>query len=307
MAYLSQYEYYENSGAAPTNKNWGSYQYVSLKEIVNNYLLMYHDNNNLTTNEERYKILFHAKRAIQELNYDAFKEIKVVERDVCDDVRYILPDDYVNWVRVSIYHNGTLFPLTENIQINSATAYLQDNDCNILFDASGNVLKPQYSQIDTDRLNKTKKSIYLNQGSPYHGYEGWCIDGFWCFDYAVGKRFGLNTETANALPTFRIDNKAGVINFSSGVGGKSIILEYVSDGMEAGDNSLVTVNKLFEEYVYAYITYTLLNSKLGIPEYQVQRARRNKSSLLRNAKLRLSNIHPGRLLMNLRGQDKIIK
>ncbi len=307
MAYLSQYEYYENSGAAPTNKNWGSYQYVSLKEIVNNYLLMYHDNNNLTTNEERYKILFHAKRAIQELNYDAFKEIKVLELDVCDDLRYILPDDYVNWVRVSIYHNGTLFPLTENIQINSATAYLQDNDCNILFDASGNVLKPQYSQIDTDRLNKTKKSIYLNQGSPYHGYEGWCIDGFWCFDYAVGKRFGLNTETANALPTFRIDNKAGVINFSSGVGGKSIILEYVSDGMEAGDNSLVTVNKLFEEYVYAYITYTLLNSKLGIPEYQVQRARRNKSSLLRNAKLRLSNIHPGRLLMNLRGQDKIIK
>ena len=34
---------------------------------------------------------------------------------------------------------------------------------------------------------------------------------------------------------------------------------------------------------------------------------KDKSSLLRNAKLRLSNIHPGRLLMNLRGQDKWIK
>jgi len=29
--------------------------------------------------------------------------------------------------------------------------------------------------------------------------------------------------------------------------------------------------------------------------------------LLRNAKIRISNIHPGRLLMNLRGMDKIIK
>lgn len=307
MAYLTQYQYYENDGSAPLNKNWGSYQYVKLTDIVNNYLLMYHDNNNLTTNEEKYKILFHAKRAIQELNYDAFKEVKVLELDVCDDLRYILPSDYVNWVRVSIYYNGTLFPLTENIQINSATAYLQDNDCNILFDSSGNILKPQYSQIDTDRLNKTKKSIYLNQGSPYDGYEGWCIDGFWCFDVAVGKRFGLNTETANALPTFKIDNKAGVVNFSSGVSGKSIILEYVSDGMESGNNSLITVNKLFEEYVYSYITYALLNSKLGEPEYIVNRARKNKSSLLRNAKIRLSNIHPGRLLMNLRGQDKIIK
>ena len=32
-----------------------------------------------------------------------------------------------------------------------------------------------------------------------------------------------------------------------------------------------------------------------------------KSALLRNAKIRLSDIHPGRLLMNLRGQSKWIK
>ena len=42
-------------------------------------------------------------------------------------------------------------------------------------------------------------------------------------------------------------------------------------------------------------------------EYVINRARKDKSSLLRNAKLRLSNIHPGRLLMNLRGQDKWLK
>ena len=310
MPYISQYAYYENSGNLPIDKNWGSYQYVSLEDIVNNYLLMYHDNNNITTNEERYKILFHAKRAIQELNYDAFKEIKVLELDVCkDSLRYILPSDYVNWVRISIYHNGVLFPLTENIQTNYANAYLQDNDCNLLFDQDGNVLRPENSNIDLDRLKNKKKSIYLNEGSPFNGYEGWYMEegGYWAFDFAFGKMFGLNTETANALPTFKINSKAGVINFSSGAGGKSVILEYVSDGMENGDNSLITVNKMFEEYLYAYIAYSLLNSKLGVPEYQVQRARRNKSALLRNAKIRISNIHPGRLLMNLRGQDKIIK
>ena len=46
---------------------------------------------------------------------------------------------------------------------------------------------------------------------------------------------------------------------------------------------------------------------LGVQEYVVNRARKDKSSLLRNAKIRLSNIHPGRLLMNLRGQNKLIK
>ena len=77
MSYISQYEYYENGGNAPEDANWGSYQYVSLKDIVVNYQLMYSGNHSLINNEERYKILFHAKRAIQELNYDAFKEVKV--------------------------------------------------------------------------------------------------------------------------------------------------------------------------------------------------------------------------------------
>jgi hypothetical protein len=85
------------------------------------------------------------------------------------------------------------------------------------------------------------------------------------------------------------------------------IVEYVSDGMEGGDDSLITVNKLFEKYVYAYIQYEILNSKFGVQEYVVARARKEKAALLRNSKIRLSNIHPGRLLMSLRGMDKWIK
>jgi hypothetical protein len=85
------------------------------------------------------------------------------------------------------------------------------------------------------------------------------------------------------------------------------ILEYISDGMQGGDDTKVSVNKLFEEYIYAYIKYALLNSKFGIQEYVVNRAKKDKSALLRNAKIRISNMHPGRLLMNLRGQNKWIK
>ena len=117
----------------------------------------------------------------------------------------------------------------------------------------------------------------------------------------------MNTETANVNPTFRIDKKAGVINFDSTMLNENCVLEYVSDGMESGNDSLVTVNKLFEEYIYASIKYALLNSKFNVQEYIINRARKDKSALLRNAKIRLSNIHPGRLLMNLRGDNKWIK
>lgn len=308
MAYISQYQYYENNGLTPEDANWGSYQYVSLYDIVNNFMLMYAGNHNLINNEERFKVLFHAKRAIQELNYDAFKEIKVLELNVTENLRYVLPSDYVNWVRISMYKDGVLYPLSENVQTQTSNAYLQDNTGRILFDIDGNILRPQFSHIDYDRIKGTKQSIYLDQNNAqFNGMPGYNVDGSWYFDFEVGARFGLNTETANANPTFTIDKKAGVINFSSSVGNNLVILEYVSDGMENGDDSKVSVNKLFEDYIYAAIEYAILSSKLGVQEYIIARTRKRKGALLRNAKIRISNIHPGRLLMNLRGQDKWLK
>lgn len=305
--YISQYQYYENGGNSPEDANWGSYQYVSLQDIVNNFMLMYNGNHSLINNEERYKIIFHAKRAIQELNYDAFKEIKILELAVPDTLRYILPSDYVNFVRISLYKDGVLRPLSENIQTLTSKAYLQDNQYKILFDQDGNALQPQNSQIDTDRINNTKKTIYLNDLNQFDGQEGYEIDGRWFFEYSIGGSYGMNTETANFNPTFTIDKKGGVINFDSHMSGELCIVEYISDGMEGGDNSMISVNKLFEKYIYAYIMYEILNAKLGVQEYIVTRARKEKTALLRNAKIRISNIHPGRLLMNLRGLDKTLK
>jgi hypothetical protein len=305
MAYLNGYQYYNNSGNSPENENWGNYQYISLEDIMNNFMLMYVGNDKLINNVSKYNVLFHAKRGIQELNYDAMKEIKVLEISICEDLKFILPPDFVNYVRISLYKDGVLRPLSENIQVMSSNSYLQDNNCNVLFDQDGNVLEGT-SILDYDRITKSNKTIYLGAGV-FNGKYGWNIDGNWIFDYKVGARFGLNTETANTNPTYNLDKANGVINFSSGMANELCILEYISDGMQGGDDTKVSVNKLFEEYIYAYIKYALLNSKFGIQEYVVNRAKKDKSALLRNAKIRISNMHPGRLLMNLRGQNKWIK
>ena len=59
-----------------------------------------------------------------------------------------------------------------------------------------------------------------------------------------------------------------------------------------------------KEYIYSYIKWAILNTKINQPEYIINRARKEKVSNWRNAKIRLSNLHPGRLLMNMRGQSK---
>ena len=306
MAYLSQYQYYENAGVSPTDVNWGSYQYVPLTDIVNNFLLMYSGNHSLVNNEERYKILFHAKRGIQELNYDAFKEIKALEMKVFDDLKFILPSDYVNWVRISLYKDGYLRPLTENIQVNAAVSYLQSASGALSFNADGTI-QTTTSTLDTQRVDGSQQSIYLNQNNSNDASDIASESPDAWKDYNIGARYGLNTETANFNPTFRIDKKSGVINFDSTMANEQCVLEYIADGMEGGNDSLVSVNKLFEDFLYAYIKYEILNNKFGVQEYIINRARKDKSSLLRNAKIRISNIHPGRLLMNLRGENKWIK
>jgi hypothetical protein len=307
MAYLSNYAYYTNNGNIPEDKNWGSYQYVSLIDIVNNFMLMYVGNQSLINNTPRHKVIFHAKRAIQELNYDAFKEVRALELTVPDSLIYVLPHDYVNWVRVSLYKDGVLYPLNENIQAMSSSAYLQDNNGKILFSQSGDILEPHSSQIDDDRLAGVSKSLYLSPGSQFSGQMGWDIDGDWYFEMGFGGRFGLNTETANINPTFSINKAAGVINFDSRMAEELCILEYISDGMEGGDDSLVSVNKMFEDYVYAAIEYAILNSKHGVQEYIINRARKRRRALLMNARIRMSGMHPGKLLMSLRGMSKSIK
>ena len=244
MPYINNYQYYKNNGAIPEDENWGSYQYVSLSDIVNNFILMYVGNDKLVNNVDRYTILFHAKRSIQELNYDALRNIKVLELQLGTELKMIMPPDYVSYVRMSMLINGVLIPLVENRTVMSATAYLQDNNLDIVFDSNGEIVTGT-SKLDIlrgDNMLYTGGGIYNNQ-------MGYCCDGQWYFNYSIGSRYGMNTEDANMNPKFTINKESGVIDFSSGVENAFIVLEYISDGMENGDSTKITINKLAEECI----------------------------------------------------------
>jgi hypothetical protein len=302
MAYISNYQYYTNNGNVPEDANWGSYQYVSLADIINNFILMYVGNDKLVNNVDRWTILFHAKRAVQELNYDALRNIKVLEFEMGDNLKLVMPPDYINYVRISMLRQGVLLELSENRSVMSATAYLQDNQGDIVFDSNGEVV---VGQSKLDILNQEQR-LYTGTG-PYNGSYGWNYDGNWYFGYNIGGRYGMDPSYANSNPKFTINKAAGVIDFSSGVKNSFIVLEYISDGMENGDDSLITINKLAEEYIYNYLKWALLSNKYGVQEYIVNRVKKEKTASLRNTKIRLSNLHPARLLMSLRGKDKWIK
>lgn len=295
---MSSQDYYNDPSL------YGSSQYVTLKDVVNNFMTMYVGYDKIIDNVDRYNVLFHAKRAIQELNYDTATSIKSLEVMVDDELKVIMPEDYVNYVRISVEVDGFLFKLSENSTINYAKKYQQSDDGSFLFDVDGNLIEEQ-SELDRIRI-EGEYMMYTGPGYWYGRY-GYFYDGDWYFGYKFGGLYGIDASEANDNPKFVVNKDSGVINFSSGMAGKLVVIEYISDGLLSPDPSKVKVHKFAEEFIYSYIKWCLVNNRIGINEYVVRRFRDEKSAMLRNAKIRLSGINPRKLLMTLRGQNNWIK
>jgi hypothetical protein len=120
-----------------------------------------------------------------------------------------------------------------------------------------------------------------------------------------GRRYGLDPQHAQTNGTFYIDNNTGFVHFGSNLAGETVTLKYISDGL--GTDAEMLVHKFAEEAVYKHIMYGLISGRSGIPEYIVQRYKKEKFAETRKAKIRLSNIKMEEFTQVLRGLSKPIK
>lgn len=280
---LTDQQYYENSS------NWGDSQFVTLDNIINNFYLFYVGDSKLISDVDRYDIVFHAKRGLQELHYDALKDVRAIELDLPDDLQLELPKDFVSLVRLSwVDGQGRFHPMIVNNDSAIVKAYLQDNDYNVLFDSSGAALE---GDSITD-INIAKADVVEYEIDSAQQYGG---------------MYGINTATANKNGTYRIDKNLGVLRFSSDVKGATVVIEYVTDGLTHVDESEVKVNKLAEDFLYKYIASQILKYRYNIQEYIVRRAKDDAFAALRNTKIRMMNLNPADIAQAARGRDKWIK
>jgi len=127
-------------------------------------------------------------------------------------------------------------------------------------------------------------------------------DNYWPME---GSRYGLDPQNAQANGSFYIDCISGKIHFSSNIAGKTVILDYISDSL--GTDGEMQVHKFAEEAMYKWISHAILSGKANIPEYQVNRLKKERFAAIRTAKLRLSNLKLEELTQILRGKSKQIK
>ena len=286
----TQYQYQKSN-------NLGGYQFTSLQDVINQFIIAYVGENKIIQKINRTDVAFHAQRALQELSFDTFKCTKAQEIEVPSNLQMILPQDYVNYVKVSWSDSAgvehVLYPAIK-------TSNPRNIKQNLPLDADG-TYNLQSNELDfeptqSDTWNNYKASVPNDNVNKYD-------DG--TYDLAVGERYGLHPQHAQVNGSFYIDEFTGKIHFSSNVSGKTLILKYISDSL--GTDAEMQVHKFAEEAMYKSIAYAIMSTKAGVPEYMINRFKKEKRAEIRKAKLRLSNIKLEEITQILRGKSKWIK
>lgn len=283
---LTDQQYHTNSS------NWGENQFVLLKDIINNFMAFYVGDDKVINDVSRYDVVYQAKRGLQELHYDALKDVRALELDLPDDLQLELPKDFVRLVRLSwVDDRGRLHPMMMDTETTIAKAYLQDDNYNIIFDSNGAATEGT-SVIDTK----------LAQVSTVDN------DQFTNLDYEFfGGRFGMSTEKTNVNGKYNIDKNLGYIRFSSEVKSKTVVIEYITDGLSYLTEDELKINKLAEDFIIKYIAYQIVQYKVGVQEYIVRRMKNEQFAAMKNMKIRMMDIHPFDIVHAFKGRNKWIK
>jgi hypothetical protein len=289
--------------------NYGTYQYVKLKDIIDNYMVGYVGDGKIIQNAKKSDVLFFAKRSLQEFSYDTLKSIKSQELTIPESLSLVIPQDYVNYVALSwIDSNGVKRPIypNNNLTINPYEKLLQDDRGIPTQDNFGEDLEG--TSLTVERWRETNANRLLNDQAlsqldnlAYDVYGNDFGSGPWNW----GRLYGLDPQYSNVNGWFGINERDGKFTFSSNLADRLIVLEYISDGLAYDLDTRVP--KMAEEAMYLSISYNLLANRANVSEGMVARFKKDKRAALRNAKIRLSNIKLEEIVQVMRGQSKWIK
>jgi len=288
-------------------ENYGGYEYIKISDIVNNFLIAYVGAGKLISNVQRTDVIFHAKRGLQEFSYDTLKSIKSQELTIPANLSIVLPQDYVNYVRVSwIDQLGVkriIYP-ANNLTISPYETPTQDDLGIPTQDNFGD--NTEGTSITSERW-KNANTTLINQElfKNFDEFAYWANVYGWPTEYGLGQQYGIVPQYAQINGWFNPNYRDGKMSFSSNLVDKLIVLEYISDGLAYDVDTKVP--KMAEDALYAHILHSIISTRSGQQEYLVQRLKRERSAKLRNAKIRLSNIKLDEIVQVMRGKSKWIK
>ena len=286
-------------------KNYGSYSYISLDDVVNNFLVAYVGDGKLIPSVKRTDVVFHVKRGLQEFSYDTLKSVNKLEVTVPHNLSIPIPQDYVNYVNLCWIDNSGVKHVImpgDMLTTKPTDVFLDDNKGAPIQDSFDNNIET--TSITNDRWKNNFFKNANNQDLLNDTILGW--EYYYGYpEFGYGQLFGLDPQFANANGYFNIDERYNKFSFSANLVDRIVVLEYISDGLATNEDTKIP--KMAEEAIYAHVSHAILASRINQNEYVIQRLKKERSAKLRNTKIRLSNIKLNEIVQVMRGKSKWIK
>jgi len=136
---LNSKQYYEGAdGVQDTGvSNYGNYQFTSLETIISQFIIAYVGEDKIISKIKRTDVSFHAQRALQELSFDTLKSVKSFELEVPPSLVLPLPQDYVNYTKMSwVDGSGVKHVIHPMSKTSNPISYQQDTSGKLKFETN---------------------------------------------------------------------------------------------------------------------------------------------------------------------------
>jgi len=230
----TQQEYYDGN-------DFGNYQFVSLTDIINQFMLVYVGEDKIIPKAKRLDVAFHAQRALAELSFDTLKSCKSQEITVPATLQMKLPQDYVNYTKISCVDSAgikkPLYPTTRTS--NPMSNPLQDDNGDFILQAVGTLTEASSDIV----LDKEYKDILV----------GMIISG----PYIPDGTFVGATSNSSSITTITLQDSSGNDVFPTESNAGTTLTFTKTDG------SLVLPQK--ESHIVEDLSWNLLDYKITSP------------------------------------------
>jgi hypothetical protein len=220
---------------------------TSLHKITNNILLK-----RGYSTHWYLQFLVYSKDCLRELSLDGeIDTLRSVLLPLNDNNAIEIPNDYVDYARVSARQGQYLHPLVE------------DNSLNIIPNYDSDFVLQPFAEDTIDTTASAAAIYYSGYMSPY-----WWLTNFNNFGENTGRFFG---GVGGMSDTFRVNKQRNEIKINENLAITHAVLEYVGDGTSADSATQIDVNAFATIEAYALWQFKEHNRTYSPSEAEMQR------------------------------------
>lgn len=262
---------------------------VKLSQIIKDFILTL-DGDDYAANVSDSAIRNFALRGIREIGFDLGKKIKSLKRTIQDNDTIVLPEDYVDLVKIGVVdESGIIRVFGQNKNINYSEKYETDDSTT---QSAGGPLDIEANIVTDTEASKTatgNTASSNDESLDYYVFENYLYQG------GLGRLYG--TGGGHLAGAYRVNLDQNRIEIEGNDGYSEVVIEYVADEARSTDPE---VHVYAEEALRSYMYYKIIERKSSVPANEKARARAEYYNERRKANARLSNFTKEEALKTIR-------